>query len=96
MIRYRLKWGLEVFLNASDTDQVAPIEYTGNSDLGSIVLNQIAQSYGAFGHLIGRQCTPPDLAAAMSSKRMEPYNPTLIEGESLTRAVVNIPDGALT
>jgi len=96
MIRYRLKWGLEIFLNANDTDQVASIEYEGNPELGSMVLNQIAQSYGAFGHIIGRQCTPPDLAAAMASNVMKPYSPTLLEGESLTRAVVNIPDGALT
>jgi hypothetical protein len=96
MIKYQLKWGLKVFLNVTDSDTIAPIEFDGNQEWANIVKADLIKSYGAFGHILGTSCTAPDLAAAMINPSMQVYEPKLIEGESLTVAVANIPDGAFT
>lgn len=96
MIRYQFKWGLQIHLTVDNPDDSTPIQFDGNEEFAAIVMSDLSKCYGAFGHLIGNSCTAPDLAAAMLSPTMQAYKPKLLEGEELTKAVANIPDGAKT
>ncbi|MBD2025236.1 hypothetical protein [Leptolyngbya sp. FACHB-711] len=97
MLKFRLKYGAEVWVNSIDPNESAMIEFSGNQDWVEIIRDQLKRQYGAFGHLIGTSTTPIDLAAALRSPGMARFQPELIEGAELVeRYDPKIPKDAVT
>lgn len=97
MLKYRTKYGVEVWIDSKDPNASAKIQYSGNEVMVDVISDRLARQYGAFGHLIGSATTPIDLDAAMKSPEMKEYRPQLIEGEDMVKKYdPKIPKGAIT
>lgn len=96
MISYRLnQLGVTVSVGSTDPDVSARIQYDGdNSTLAAYYLQQ---SNGYYGHTVGSETTPIDLAVAMLSPEMQVLEPELITGAQIIENYKSpIPEGAFS
>lgn len=97
MIKYKLRGGITIWLDADDGNESAMIQFEGDEGTIEIVRDRLLRSYGAFGHLMSESTTPIDLDAALRGENFRLFKPQCIEGAELVeRYDPGIPPGAVT
>ena len=100
MIKYRLKYGIEVSLNCLQQEDFGPIEWSfPNTELEFFkdeIDRQLNSMHGAYGHPIFTSSIDiPDFVSAI--KRLAEWEPVLIEGADLEdMPIAGIPDGMIS
>ena len=99
MIVYDLSYAggrrVSVVLDATRPNQPAEIRYGGDSQGVQFIRNWLPLRHGAFGHLIGTETTPIDLAYAMGKLPPE-LELIAAAGDIPTSFDPGIPDGSVT
>lgn len=98
MIKFGLKWGVEVWVDSDEPNTPAKIEWSGEEFVVEDFRKKLRYAHGAFGHLIGTSASPIDLHAALMQEPLKSeLRPELLEGAELVeRYDPGIPDGAKT
>jgi hypothetical protein len=98
VIKYEVKIDnltIYVSLNTKYPNEKALLTYEGDTKTISKFKEFLENSYGAFGHTIGKATSAIDLHYAMSNQQQ--FEARLLEGENLVKKYdPEIPDGAVT
>jgi hypothetical protein len=98
VIKYEIKVGdnlIFVSLNIDSPNERTKLIYEGNDNSISKFKAFLEDSYGAFGHTIGKVTTPIDLHYAMNNQKQ--FQARLIEGQGIvTKYDPEIPESAVT
>lgn len=96
MIKFKLKWGARISLDVPDRDTSAAYSIEAPKELEALIRLDLGLCSGANGHAITDACSGLALNAALSTAKMQSWQPELIEGEEiLGKAGPQLPTGAI-
>lgn len=103
-----IRWRSEAFKTLVELDVDSPEakakplvtsqydETTLNREIEETITGYLSEAYGAYGHRLGELCTGFDLAVAIASEAIAPYNFLIAEGTKLIVPPPSVPEGALS